>query len=554
MTSGPSSTQTTINFRAISFLIHSLIAALLSVCFLWPVLLNPNHVVPSTFPDVFMFIWNVWLSQHQEGWLPSYITDVIMLPGGASLLLHTWCEGLVWIPARVFPALNPILLFNGIVFTALSLNYVAAAFLVSRFGCRPLPSLVVSAVIAFNPFVVGHLVGGHLNFVFIAPPLVVAGLWFKPFRSVNSFAGILWAGFAITWTAFYNLYFFYFLGLLAGTGIIAALVINRESIKIVSIRFGVPMLIAFIVSGYHLWSIVEITRFATYTPNHDPLKHSADLFSFFTPGPFQIFGNAEIFENARQSFGINAAEQGQYFGWSFLVLAFIGLLRTSALERRQVISLILIAIFFAALSFGPLLHVYGAGGPRLPWFEFLENILPSFPSVPARFGFLATVFIMMSALTGLSRLGKAGQIVAASICLMEFLPITLPTMVLEPTPVLSYLGSVSPVTVLDTDGLDEVTMIRQVFHGQRMAGGYLARRPKSYERLLRRNGFMRFVRDGISVESQQLRRNFDVFAVQMVLVSKSSPDRVIRLRAVPWLKQEAEDDNLVLFRVTPIGP
>src|SRR5262245_25108424 len=59
-----------------------------------PVLADFSRTVPSFYPDVFEFIWNAWwISLPTRSGL--YFTDYLFQPGGASLLLHTFTEGIL---------------------------------------------------------------------------------------------------------------------------------------------------------------------------------------------------------------------------------------------------------------------------------------------------------------------------------------------------------------------------------------------------------------------------------------------------------------------------
>lgn len=535
-----------------AFLFHGVVcflSVLSTAIYLLPCLNSVSTKVPCTYPDVYMFIWNIWAAQKQTGVLPDYLTDAIFLPAGASLLLHTWCEGLVWLLARVFPQTNPIVLFNLTCCIAFVLNVLSAAFLAHTLGIRRFPLIVLALTLGFHPFVVSHLQGGHLNFVFVAPLFVVLALWFRPESAQQSLKISIAIAAALSWTVFYNLYFTYYLAMLSLVLFGVEVLLNRRNVSRIVTFFIVPWAVTGIVTSPHLLAVLRMSMSGTYTPNHDPSKHSADLVNFLVPSAYQFFGNFEVLETVRKLSSVNSAEQGVYIGWTFLLMACWGIWAGKKSDRDLQVKAGLSFLCFFLLAFGSVAKAAGMSLIPLPWFDLVAHNLPAFPSVPVRFGFLASLMVVVLAIRSTNSMTPIAKVCFSIAAFLEMLPGPVGTLELRPTEVMQYMSEDSSYTVLDLDEINEITLIRQVFHGKPIVGGYLARRPRAYERFLRRNKFLRFVRSGENFAPEVLRKAFDELAAQRVLVRAEDLAKLDRVRSVPWLSHDQSDQNVALFKV-----
>ena len=105
---------------------------LLTVFFL-PVLGRyPHPVVPSWYPDVLEFLWTTWrLEGVVAGGEPLYSTKLVYAPEGASLLLHTLCEGVLLPITSLHTFLSPEWRLNVAFIVSFILNFFCSLSLFS---------------------------------------------------------------------------------------------------------------------------------------------------------------------------------------------------------------------------------------------------------------------------------------------------------------------------------------------------------------------------------------------------------------------------------------
>ena len=137
---------------------------------------------------------------------------------------------------------------------------------------------------------------------------------------------------------------------------------------------------------------------------------SADLQSFFVPGPISTF--SDWFKEWNLTWTGVPAELGTFIPWSVLLLAFWGRCRIDAPHRRWLA--LWVGVFFV-LSLGPFLHIGGTvyDSVVLPygWLEKIPGL--GIMRAPIRFHLMTYLGVCLfygAAVAGLARNGRYGMI------------------------------------------------------------------------------------------------------------------------------------------------
>jgi hypothetical protein len=93
-------------------------------------------------------------------------------------------------------------------------------------------------------------------------------------------------------------------------------------------------------------------------------------------------------------------------------------------------------------------------------------------------------------------------------------------------------------------------MYRQTFHERMMVGGFLSRRPKQMERILRRNSFARFIRGEGEFTNEELVRAWCSLGGEILLMplNPSNSQANVRLEQLGFSVIGSADDFGVLKR------
>ncbi|NDC37059.1 MAG: hypothetical protein EBZ48_03295 [Proteobacteria bacterium] len=551
------------NERARWWLVTALLAAA-PIIFFWPLLRSyPLPVVPSPYPDALEFIWGTWrIEGVLSGAKQLYFTHDLFAPDGASTLLHTLCEGLLVPVTYLFSWLTPVWRFNGAILIASTLNCFAAVSLLRALGGPALVSGVGALFIAFAPVQLGHLYAGHLNFVVLFPLIeILRGLLVGAGDAqVRAFgrADLGRVSLAALLLPLTNLYYLYFAGLL-----ILAFVARYLSSRGRSWRDMVAFLAAVAAGlGLQLWHLLQIARLAgskLYTPNHDPLKSSADLLSYLVPSKLQSLGTSASMRELRAGVTVHEGETSLFVGYAVVAAVLLLLWTLRGAARRQVAFLGGVAACACILSAGP---VFAFGGAHLfanPLDVALRWLLPLYPSVPARFGVITMIFLVCAVVRGI-RASESRRVVAGATLLLflgviEIAPVEIELRQLPmESPALVRLNAKDSVrVVVDLPPITQEAMLRQTVHEKPMVGGFLSRRPRKAEREILRNPFVRMLaHPQVDPNPQRLLQGWCALGAGALILETS---RVVVLE--PQLKalgfQLTDSDSLVtVFEPTAV--
>lgn len=158
-----------------------------------------------------------------------------------------------------------------------------------------------------------------------------------------------------------------------------------------------------------------------------------------------------------------------------------------------------------------------------------------------------------------SRWGVFSAPLLALLMCAEYWPVPVsPSVVEAPTKTLHEIKSCLRIkALLDLSPLPQRAMYRQTFHEKPIVGGYLARSPRTLQRTLRRNLFLKIIPKEQSgpLESERLRTEFEALQVDALLVEADQVVALKNLRALPWLQEAAVEKSFLLFerRAAPSG-
>jgi hypothetical protein len=464
----------------------------------------PLQRIPSPYPDALEFIWTTWRMQGVlQGQRQLYETHELFAPEGASLLLHTVCEGLLLPVTAVFRDLDPVWRFNSAVLVAFLANGVAATSLMRILGASPILSMAGSLLIVFSPFQMGHLLAGHLNFLVLFPllevctALVAFGQQGRSRATLARYA--LRCAFAVFLLGRTNLYYLYFAALLVGLfslqySITRAL--TRQRLAALWCACAVGML----CNVQHLARIAQMALSRRYTPDHNPLTTSADFVAYFIPSSLQLLGGWSMLAGAREGVKFHEGETSLYIGLCLLIALWIASWHGLRNARREIGVLLVVVLASVLASFGPVLTISGVALSANPLDYVARSILPLYPSVPARFAGVAQIFIVSLVVVGwrVSNSQKTRRVLEALcfLALVELVPTqcSLTSVELQ-SPALERLSNNPSIrTVVDQPAITQRAMARQVLHGKNLVGGFLSRRPRKQERELRNNAFLQSIR------------------------------------------------------------
>jgi hypothetical protein len=257
----------------------------------------------------------------------------------------------------------------------------------------------------------------------------------------------------------------------------------------------------------------QLLSTTTLIGEHNPLRHSVDLYSLWIPGPPSTW--AGWFEDLWISYAAQNREPGAsaYLGYTVLALGIISLF--SQRWRRQALWWLAVALGFTLLAMGPQLQIDGQMlNLPLPY-HLLSKLIPAFSitGIPGRFVVMTSLALAILAAYGLATLidwlpnkmdhqpthesTKASRprfalfisVAIALLITLEYLAIPLH---LTPTALDDFYhrmaADTEPYAVLDVKWDANFLLHAQTVHGHPLVGGWLARLPEKQAAYLNQGG------------------------------------------------------------------
>lgn len=534
------------------------------VAFFKPILSIKPYQIPSTYPDALDVCWIInWAKLYWSGVTNSfYHTDYLFTPFGADLYLHAAVEGLILPLTVLFQGISVAGIYTLACTLCFILNLFSASYLFKVASGSACLGAALGLLFTFHPYFIGHLDAGHLNILCFFPVLLAHAAFFNLLWSERaSRASCIIYCLSLAALPFLNIYYSYFCALSLG----AIFCISLFRLKMRPIYLGrviVLTVIGHIPPLFKIWMMAQAFTTGSYTPDHDPALHSADLISYFVPGFYQVLGQIDIFSSYNSRVKINPAEATSYLGVALILAAIISLMirwrastnSEAGLTLYKAILVIPLTLFFL-LSLGPEIQVGGSTiGSGYGYITF-ASFLPFFPSVPARFSILVALFLFLIVAQGfksISATEEKGKLISLMLLLIvlgvEYFPRPLRIASIEPSAVLLELAQATEIQALhDTSAVLQYPMIRQIYHGKKITTAFLSRRPKKPLMEYRKNPFLRFLNSGKTTSDEALKEGFNQLKIQAVIVEQEQGEIMERIKSVPFLKEKFHDDKVVVY-------
>jgi hypothetical protein len=381
----------------------------------YPVVLHPRstipiaHQIPDWRPgdgDPWQALWAIWM-----------MTDALLrtgrVPMSTNLIFHPLGVDMWYAPATlpvVLPAL-PLVRMAGIVFAynammigSLALAGYAAFLLVRRLTGDPVGAFVGGLVFAFCPYQMAHALE-HVFLLVTTPLLPLYVLCLLRALDEGRRTSLVGAAVALTIATIANIYYLVFLALFTAllVGDWWRTASGRVSRRALVRRLGVLIAAAGVLTAPFILLVVpRIARDTQPKPAFSDVNlWNADVLAFVTPSPAHPWWGAP-FAPLYARFTGNYFEQTVYLGYVALALAI-----AAVAWRRQARFWAVVAVVFAVMALGPLLHVAGAwrfdvdGVPiTVPLPAIVFHFLPGVSAVRVFSRFTVIVMLALAVLAG----------------------------------------------------------------------------------------------------------------------------------------------------------
>lgn len=490
--------------RTRSLLLAPLGYLLISLIVTWPMLTHLRGWVPG-FGDWGQNMWALWWTRHALltlGQTP-FFTNYLFYPEGVTLLFHPLdvSDGLLSIP--LYGLFGGDVAYNLMIWLSFVLggwgSYLLALYLTGHRGA----SFVAGLIFILSPYHLLRIDLGHLNLSTIQwiPFYLLFALKFTTGGRKHS--GAL-AIFFLVLNALNSWYYVIYCGLIS-----LALIFwpSNQSFKSLFlprlVRIAFILSVSIVILLPLLIPMFSLLNTTTLIGEHNPLRHSVDLYSFWVPGPPSTWAN--WFEDVWISYAAHNREPGAsaYLGYTVVVLAILGVIDKR--RRWQAGWWWVVALGFSLLATGPQLQFDGQILNIPMPYQLLSQLIPAFSitGIPGRFVVITSLALAMLAALGLANLidwlsTASGQRLAIKygmnvmvilLIILEFLPIPLRLTSTNLDDFYTQLGAdPEPYAILDIKWDVNFLLHAQTIHGKPLLGGWLARLPEEQAAFLNQGG------------------------------------------------------------------
>jgi hypothetical protein len=455
----------------------------LAIALTWPTVATFSTRMGGDGGDGYQNLWNFWwVKESLLHFQNPFFTDHLRQPFGVTLVFQTFVvpDAIVALPLWAF--LPPLGVYNSVLLWSFVLTGLGMYALVRDWSGSRLAAFFAGAAFMATPFHMAHALG-HQHLVSIGYlPLYLVYLHRMVRGGTIRDAAL--GGFFLACAALCSWYQLIFaFGWSLGVFVYAAVAHRKAFVSAAFAKQAVALAGVFLLlTGPLMLAMYQAAKGEPIVGAHDARWYSADVESFFYPNARSIWA---VGTTRCTHWTGNAAENGDYLGYTLIVLALVGAWR-SGLARAYVVT----GILGVLLSLGPGLHVAGSTSHvgEMPYAKLVE-VFPGldFSGVPVRFGLMAQGSLVIAGAFGLAwlleklpRAVPAPAVVSAAIvlALVEFWPQPLPTTVwMVPPPVLEWAKSTENFSVLDMTS-DSRASWDAIHHGKPCVQGYVTRTPK----------------------------------------------------------------------------
>ncbi|MFI5936248.1 hypothetical protein [Actinoplanes sp. NPDC051494] len=409
-----------------------------------PLWLNLDHELTNNPPDQAFFEWMLAHGARvvTDGVYP-FFSDRMNYPDGVNMMANTSVLAVSLPMTPVTVLFGPHVSFNAFITLGLAATGISWYLVLSRrFVTSRLAAWVGALFATFAPSMIAHA-GGHPNIVsqFLVPLIIWRTLELRrPGRAVRN--GLVLAG-LLVWQAFINLEILFMTAVALGLFcVVMAVARRRERAELFAFlrALGVAAGATLIALAYPLG--VQFFGPQAYHGLPDGVRgFGADLGSFTAYAQSSIAGNSLTAGRLAQ----NAAEQNAFFGWG-LVILFAGLV-VWMWRSVAVMTVAGIAVFFGALSLGPVIRVNGVDTDVAGIWSALHSVPVLNSVVPTRWALAIAPMVAIVLALGCQKAAelmdaqpaargpvRVAMITAVAMALVPLAPTPLPTTPMEPVP------------------------------------------------------------------------------------------------------------------------
>jgi hypothetical protein len=478
---------------------------LISLIATWPLVTHLQGWVPG-LGDWGQNLWALWWIRQALLTLAQspFFTNHLFSPEGVTLLFHPLdvSDGLLAMP--LYGLFGGDATYNVMALLSFVLGGWGTYLLALHLTQHRAASFVAGLIFVLSPYHFLRIELGHLNLSTLQwiPFYLLFLLKFIERGSKRS-AGL--AIFFLVFNALNSWYYVIYCGLLSLAVVFSPRLKGCSPLRLhpvqvlqsALLRLGriiFILAITLIILSPLLLPMFQLLSTTTLIGEHNPLRHSVDLLSFWVPGPPSTW--AGWFEKVWISYAAQNREPGAsaYVGYTGLGLSLLGLI--SRRWRRQTIWWLAVALGFTLLAMGPQLQINGQILDIPLPYQLLSQLIPTFSitGIPGRFVVMTSLVLAMLAAYGLATLAGWWQnktstnispinsallVTAVLLITLEYLAVPLRlsstglddfyhTMAADPE---SY-------AVLDIKWDANFLMHAQTVHGKPLVGGWLARLPE----------------------------------------------------------------------------
>ena len=478
--------------RGISLAVFPALLYLLIFCvYTYPLLLDFSTHFFADQGDGLQNVWNIWwvhkavTQLHQLPWQTSYLH----YPNGVSLLGSTLNPFNGFVGIVLLPFLTLVETHNVIVIFSFVLGGVTTFWLAYYLTGSYWSSILAGFIFTFSNYHFAHA-EGHLQLVSLEwIPLFVL-CWYVVLTKPSILMAIFSAATLVA-VILCDYYYFFYCVVMGSLMLVWYGVQQRDFLFFLRrkhlIPLGVFVGILLITAGPLVFSLLLLNARDPLWGFHSPVKSSLDLLAPIIPGGHWYF--AQLTEPFWSHLTVNIHESSVHMGISVLfVLSYVWLKRGQC-RVESVRFWYCALIFFAVMSLGPVLHIWGREMPfiRLPY-GWLEAVFPplKMSGAPVRM----MVMVMLSAAVicamGFKMLFRASPgkrwlvVPLLMLLLVEYMPKPVPASQPLVPPYVRILKTLpGDGGIIDMVSRPTLALYLQTIHEKPVAFGYVARIPTS---------------------------------------------------------------------------
>jgi hypothetical protein len=382
-----------------------------------------SYIGHETDPPMFMWYLR-WWRYALEHRINPFVTDLLWAPRGFNLAWTTFIPLPAWLVIPLGRTLGESAAYNILCLVALPADAAAAFLLCRRVTGSFWPSILGGYIFAFSPYMLGHMLAGHLHLMlaFPIPLAALAGLRrldgdISQRRFTFEIAGLLTVQFLC------GIELFATMTLFAGFALLAAIVFFNGETRARLLNLIGPLAAAY---AFAMLAVSPYLYFLfAFGVPHDPIwppaRYTADLLNFFIPTQTNLFGNFGFARAIAEKFAGDVYENGAYIGIPLIIL--IEAYRRIAWRTQTGRFLIAMLAIAVVASFGPALRVAGRALIPAPWALFA--MLPVISNALAvRFAMYVSLVISLIAAIWFSSapVRSSTKYLAAAIVVLFFAP------------------------------------------------------------------------------------------------------------------------------------